>query len=338
VLSRNGDYEQAEATVQAALAHFTEANGPFAKELIEPYLVLGDSFYSAGDFVGAMSAYGEARTVSRRVDGLLNPGQIEIIDRMSDTAASLGQFTDAQNLQLESLTLIERSYDAHAPEALDAIYKYAAWLRDNNYFTIEREQYALADRTIRQYYGDASNLLVRPLRERANSFRTQGVEQGLGISGLRDAEEILAQDPDPLLSAEVLRDMGDWEVAFSKTGTDGLEYLQAWDLLAQIEETDGLRHDWFDSNVIVLTGPRSNRGLSAAPDAPWGNVILSFTVDTSGRTRDVEVTESSPPGLKDEAFARQFRLSRFRPMIRDGELISTRRTYDIQFQYVTPDD
>jgi TonB family protein len=340
VQSRNGEHNQAEANVQAAMEHFTDVDGPFAESMIEPYVVLGDNYYTAGDFVSAMSAYGEARTVSRRVNGLLNAGQIEIIDRMSDTAASLGQFVEARDLQLEALTLVERSYELHAPETLEAIYRYARWLRNNNLFTDEREQYARADRIIREYYGDESPMLVRPLRERANSYRTQGAEQGTGISGLRDALDILTLHPDadPLLAAEVWRDLGDWEVAFNKLGTDGSEYQQAWNLLARVDDTGALRDQWFSSNVIVLTGPLSRRSLSTAPDAPWGNVMLNFTVDTSGRTRDVEIVESNPPGLKDEAFARQFRLSRFRPMMRDGELISTRRTYDVKFQYTTTDE
>lgn len=333
VQSRNGDFAMAEVNIQEAMEHFVEFDGRYSESMIEPYLVLGDNYRWSGDFIRAMSAYDEARTTSRRVKGPLNLGQIEIFHRMSDTAAAFRQLELARQFQAEALALVERSYEPHAPETLKAIYGYAYWLRKNDLFTVEREQYERAARIIRKHYGDESPLLVRPLRERANSYRMQGAERVLGILGLRDALEILEANPDPFLSAEVLRDLGDWEVAFSKVGTDGSEYQAAWNLLARHDDAAKLREEWFGANVMVLSGPLDRSELSTAPDAPSGNVLLRFTVDPNGLTRDVEVVESHPAGLKDEAFADQLRRSRFRPMMRDGELISTRRAYDIRFQY-----
>lgn len=340
IMSRNGDYMEAEAHALDAIEIYRASEGPYAKEMIEPYVVLGDNYQANEDYISALSAYSEARTLSRRVYGLLNPGQIQIIDRMSTSASQLGEFEEAQELQFEALRLISRSYEPQAPEAIDATFKYAAWLRRNNRFTAEREQYMRLDRIISDSYGPDSIELVRVLRERANSYRLQGSPDNLGINGLRDALEIVENTPDadPLVAAEVLRDFGDWETAFSRVPTDGSSYKRAWQLLEHVENADALREDWFERTHAVLMAPLSQRSLSSDPTAPKGNVVVHFSVDTAGRPHDVAVVESNPPGLKDEAVARQVRQSRFRPRIVDGELVPARRAFDIQFRYVPTED
>ena len=333
VFSRNDEFELAERTVQQALDYLTEVDGRYAASMIDPYLVLGDNYQAAGDHLAAMSAYGEARTTSRRVNGVINVGQIDIIERMSATAASLGQLNQAHSLQVEARTIVERNFEPHAPETLAAIYRYAAWLRERNLYTAEREQYSRIARIVRRQHGDEHPLLVPMLRERANSLRTQGVDDAAGIAGLREALAILAKHPDGLSEAEVLRDIGDWEAAFGRSGTDGMAYRNAWELLANVDDGARYREDWFGRNFIVLAGPLDRERLSSAGDDPEGNVLLTFIVDANGLTHDVSVASASPAGLKDEAFAEQFRNSRFRPMLIDGEPVATRRTYDVRFRY-----
>jgi TonB family protein len=337
VESRNREFEAAEQNALRAIDIYQSVGGPYYERLIEPYVVLGDNYQANSDYVSALSSYNEARTISRRVFGLLNEGQIEIIDRMTESAMGLNQFEEAANMQREALTLVERTHEPQSPEALEAVYKYAAWLRRNNQFTSERMQYARADRIIREHYGDESLLLVRPLRERANSWRVQGYEENIGISGLRNALELLENHPEPLMTAEVYRDLGDWDVAFSKLASDGSAYLVAWDLLGEIENGDEIREEWFEPMTPVIRAPLSLRGLTMDPNAPTGNVIVRFTVDTTGRTSDIVIVESNPPGLKDDAVTRQIRQSRFRPMIRDGQLIRARRAYNIEFHYEVDD-
>ena len=340
IQSRNLQYEEAEENALLSIEMYRSEKGPYSTELIEPYIVLGDNYHAAGDDGSAINSYNEARTVSRRRLGLLNPGQIDILDRMTIAATSLGQFSEAHTLQLSALTLVERTNPEDSQAVMDAIFKYALWLRQNNQFSQEREQYSRINRIVRESFGEDSVQMVRHLRERGNSFRIQGAEDSSGISGLRDALEILeAQpEPDPLALAEVSRDIGDWEVAFSRIGSDGDDYIRAWEALGNVENGASLRGRWFDRTTIVYIAPLSQRDLTNDPGAPEGNVVVHFTVDTSGRTSDVAVVDSNPPGLKDEAVARQFRQSRFRPMIRDGELVLARRAFDIKFRYRPPND
>ena len=79
---------------------------------------------------------------------------------------------------------------------------------------------------------------VRPLVGIGNSFRNQRIPEGQGVGALRDALALLIaqKDPDELAMAEVLRDLGDWEVAFTKVDYDGAEYRRAWQLLGDVDE------------------------------------------------------------------------------------------------------
>jgi hypothetical protein len=196
-------------------------------------------------------------------------------------------------------------------------------------------EYARAERSLNSHFGKRSQELVPLLRARANSFRTESLGSSLGIGALNIALEILEEIPDTLMLAQVYTDIGDWESAFNPRGSDGAAYLTAWAQLASLENGDPLREEWFGSGPAIFTlhGPRSRRLFSTAPDARTGHLVIRFTVDATGRTSDIVVTESDPPGFADDAIIRQIRLSRFRPTIQDGRVQSARRAFSAEFRY-----
>jgi tetratricopeptide (TPR) repeat protein len=331
----SGNYTAAETSILSAIDVYEKVNGPLSAPLIDPFLDLGDNYVEAGDDQGAVAAYGEARTITRRTYGLLSERQLDIIDEMSDAALRLGQIEDAKNLQLEALTLVERNSSETSLESIDARFKYAAWLRRIRQFDEERRLYFEIQRLVSRDYNDDPVLTARTLRARAASFRAEGNGDSLGYSGLQDALEILQAMPEPplLLVAQVYLDIGDWNVEFSRTTALPSEYIDAWQLLGQVENGDTLRHEWFDSLTVVQMNPVSPRGLSTDPNAPMGYVEIYFTVDPSGRSTDLEITDSYPPGFKDAAFLRQYRDARFRPRVENGELVPARRARRNEFRY-----
>ena len=123
--------------------------------------------------------------------------------------------------------------------------------------------------------------------------------------------------------AEVLRDLGDWNVAFSKVGARGDEYRQSWAILADLENGEDLQRRWFREPDYVLRENPSTRGLAdpGDPGAMPGHVLVIFDVLPNGRTANVSVVESEPQGLKDESAARSIARSRFRPRMEDGEIV-----------------
>lgn len=339
-LRANRDYQLATEEFLAAIDIYELQDGPFSPRLIDPFIELGDTYSEAGDFQGAISSYQEARTLGRRTSGLLNLEQLPIIDLMTDAALELEEVEEARNLQYEALTLTERSFGEDSTEALEAQYKYALWLRDNQFFNEERLIYSEILRTIEREFEEDPLLTIRTLRARAASYREENNEESLGLTGLNQSLSLLEEMADPplLLMAEVLLEIGDWNVEFKSSGSLGSEYTRAWQLLGQLDNGAELRQEWFGSLVEIERARLSPRGTSTDPNDPEGHVIVYFTVNRTGRTDDIEITESFPEGLKDTSVKLAMRDARFRPRVENGELVSARHAYRFSFRYVPEQD
>ena len=325
VQRRAGEYEDSSQNFLTSSEIFREAEGVYTESAIMPLVGLGASYHALEYYSQALTVFEEARTVSRRIFGLLNEEQIVILDHLANTLLSMEQYQDAEEQQLMAMQIMERKYGSDTLEFLPALYKHAMWLRRSYRYNGERDHYTRALDIIRRIEGRDSLLLVRPLQEIANSYRTQRVPEGRGLSSLRRALAILQaqQNPDKLQMASVLRDLGDWEVAFN-TFPAGNEYREAWALLDGHEDGERFQRRWFDQPVYVLQERANDRGL-VDPDEPGaraGHVLVVFDVTPAGRTTNVSILESEPSGLKDETTARSIELSRFRPRMVDGEIVS----------------
>jgi tetratricopeptide (TPR) repeat protein len=303
---QNDQFNMAEIEILRAIEIYEDITGPLSPELIDPYLKLGDNYGEGGDYTGALAAYGEARNIGRRHYGLLNEDQIAIIDDMSEAAEELGQVEEAAQLQLEALVIVERNHTEASVEAIDAKYRYATWLREHGRHEDALHMYYQIESVIKDHFDSDPLMTVRLLRERSRSLQVPAGDAAAGMprSSLADALEILEgmPDPPPLIMAEVLVEMGDWQVKYARSRVPSSYYIRAWTLLGQVENGDELRRQWFDELVAIELPRISQRGLTDDPDAPAGHVIVYFTVDTSGHTQNIEITDSEPPGLKDSPF------------------------------------
>ncbi len=341
---RAGEYDTAEENFLASIKILEEEDGMFSEQLIDPLIGLATNYHHAGDHLAAMAAYHEARALNRRVFGLFDEGQIGILNSMSETLIDMDLLEEAHDEQLRALQLLERKQGSDSPELLPAIYTYSRWLRSRGWYAAERAQYQRAMNIVKEHYGDESPHLVSPLRDTANSFRAQRLGNGLGASSLRRALSILEgqENLDKLAIAKTLRDLGDWNVAFSRVGTDGAEYLRAWDLLGDVESGEALRTEWFEQSDYVLYEQPSMRGLvsdNSEPGVKSGYVLLVFDIDERGRSDNVVVVESSPPGMNDDSVARAVRQSRFRPSVLNGEIVRrTMITQQVNFFYQPEED
>lgn len=337
-----GLLDEAELSYLSAIETFRSVDGPFSEMTIDPSIGLGDTYQSDGQYMNAVAAYNEARTLQRRINGLLSEDQIKVMDRMTRSFQSMAMHAEADEQQREAMTLIERIYGPNSEEALQAIYKYARWLQDVYRFSEARDQYERAIRIIRSEYGKEDPLLVEPYREIGNSFRAQGLQDPRGASALRSAVELLEQrsDPDSVLLAQALVDVGDWETAFEPAGSGQEAYRRAWNLLSATAQGREQREEWFQASRprVVLLVNMSIRGLAANPNDPEampGHVLIRFDVDPFGRTENVAIVESVPPGFKDDSAERAMRQSRFRPRMEDGRFVYARdRGYMITFSYM----
>jgi TonB family protein len=334
-----GEYGKAAESYVAAVDAYRLVDGPFTPLAIGPLTSLGDNYHEANDEANAVSAYSEARTVSRSY-GLHNTQQVELLDRMSRSMLELNQVTEAEEQQVEALRLIQRSNAPDSDAVLAGIYKYAEWLGARGMFQKQRDQYMRALRIIRESGDEHDIRQVTPLLGIGNTYRQERNPLGVGYSSLQDALAVLLEQPeqDPLAIATTLRDLGDWSVAFGKLGYEGTEYQRAWQFLGSVPDGERLRAEWFSGANYVLYEPISLRSLSNDPDATRGFVTVSFDLDTRGNTGNLKLVESVPPGLKDEAILRHIRHSRFRPQMAEGALVPGEGlAIQVRFRYVLED-
>lgn len=320
-------FDESNAAFLGAIEMYRAVEGPFTASTITPLVSMGANYHEMGDFFQALGIFQEARTVNRRAFGLLNTDQVDIVYHIAATLASMRRFDEAHLQQQDALRLMERVHGSDSLEILLYIYRYAEWLVSGFQFDPARQQYLRAMELIRAHDGPDSALMVTPLREIGNSYRIQKLGEGRGISSLRRALEVAESQAEPnnLELARVLRDIGDWQTAFSRVGPPGEEYVRAWELLGNVENGEELRTEWFDdgNGDYVLREFPSSRGLvdSDEPGAVEGYVRIVFDVDVDGKSLNVNVLESEPPGFKDTAMLRAISRSRFRPRVVDGEVV-----------------
>ena len=316
-------YEDSERNFLTAVELFRETGGNLTDSVITPLVGLGATYQAMDQHPQAITAFQEARTINRRVHGLLNEDQIDILDHIARSLVSMDLYEDAEEQKMTALRIMERAYGEQSLEILPTLYDHALWFRSIYRFQQERDYYGRAMAIVRGRQDNQSPLLVQPLRQIGNSFRVQKLPEGRGIGSLRRALEILQaqSEPDTVEMARVLRDIGDWQVAFSKIGPTGAEYRQAWALLNEVEDGEALQRRWFREPDYVLHEHPSTRGLvdPGEPGAQPGHVLVTFDVLPSGRTANIAVLESVPPGLKDDSSIRSIARSRFRPRMIDGE-------------------
>ncbi len=334
-----GQHDAAEKNYLQAIGLIRAVDGNFSERAIDPLIGLGDNYEAAGKYLDAVTAYNSARGVTRRVYGLLSPTQVPILDRLTASFLAMNKYKDADNQQIMILRLAQRNNPPGSPKYLEGVYRYAAWLRQSQRYDDERSEYSEAIHAIRAEHGKNSPLLIRPLREIANSFRAQTIPDNRGLQSLQAALAIAKAQPEanPLAEAEVLRDIGDWRVAFSSTNPDLSEYRQAWDLLGRVPNGNRLRQEWFSGAEVVLEQPIVFLGMGKTTDPSQtreGRVDLQFDVDKDGQTMNVSILRSDPPGFRDDAFKRIVQDQRYRPLFVDGEPARkdhVKRTFEFRY-------
>ena len=155
---RAGDYDTAEKNFLTSIEMLGDEDGMFSEHLIDPLVGLATNYRHAGDSLAAMSVYNEARALYRRVFGVLNEGQIDILDRMSETLIEMSLFEEAHDQQIMALGLVERNQGTDSLGLLPAIYKYAHWLRSLGWYAAERVQYQRAVDIVKEHR-DRSEIL-----------------------------------------------------------------------------------------------------------------------------------------------------------------------------------
>ncbi|MCC5868182.1 MAG: tetratricopeptide repeat protein [Gammaproteobacteria bacterium] len=343
--------DEAETSLLGAIDLAQQLEGRFSERQLGAIFELGRVYADMEEHMLAVATFTEAQALSRRLLGLLNLKQLDMLEAMSVSLRALEAWEEADMRALEAFQIAERNYGPDAPELLPAMYRLALWYRYSGRVEEERALYVRAIRLLEADGGSDDPRIIEPLRGLAKSmqFAASFIDPRATRNapmGYPSAEQALnralaiarAQEPPaPQLEALLLLDLGDWSMAMTRRSSAVTRYTEAWERLADAENGEELRARWF-SRPSPVTSPQPSwlgvRQRGAEPGLEDGRVEASYTVNDQGRAEDILIIDSHPPGLKDTTVRRTLRSHRFRPRFEDGVPVSTpNQTYVFEFGF-----
>jgi hypothetical protein len=346
-----------------------QAKHPFlAPELLPPLIELG-RLYGAGQCDRALDILDLALEVSRRKDGLLNPGQLEIYEPLLDCYITLELAADLDRGQQRVVLIEEQRYGKNDPRLLPALDAAARRYEEVGLYLSARKMHRRAVDIAGRASGANDLSLVKPLRGIARAFRLE-YAYGLaapdlahltaneapeivssaqfdasrtrldryGQRSLERAVAILSRHADTHAAEyhETLLELGDWHQLADHHKSALKSYRALWRSLHAGEAAVG-RTDLLDTPEALLGGHAGNVRLRRPPTdrdrLVKYTVDLDFDVTRAGRVKDVRVVESNAPQDLQMKMVRDFKQTRFRPRFDAGEPVDTTDLYQRQNFY-----
>lgn len=122
--------ENRRADVEAYLRSIADIEldgGPFAPDLLEQYLALGETHQQQQDHEAALEAFEKADYISRINNGLYSPDQFAIVENMIESHLARGELDEASDRQRYLLLLHEQQYGANSLELVPALANIGDW-------------------------------------------------------------------------------------------------------------------------------------------------------------------------------------------------------------------
>jgi tetratricopeptide (TPR) repeat protein len=250
--------------------------GPYATELADLYVGLGQSLIGSGDYEQALDAFQRGVMVVRVNSGLNSPEQTNGLFLIANMKVLLGE-TEAADDGLHNIYAINSDYHGeNSPELIPVLERMYEWYlltrppdlqvveyRDHERTVELTEKTAqlcevargmgdphttLAYRRVGEAHFQTLRFMMRREMFSAVSEGYLATREGIQLT-IRDhyragrkafekyVESLLAEEStSPLEHAEALSDMADWFLVFGKAGEAWDHYEQAYQVLAQSEE------------------------------------------------------------------------------------------------------
>jgi tetratricopeptide (TPR) repeat protein len=178
-----GDYVAAERAYARALQLVEEQRGSTSPRLLTPLHGLALTYRAGGRKDAAAPLLERAVAISRRSEGLFNPGQLDLIEPLIDSYVATGRWLEADDLHQYAFQLDERRYGANGAKLVPSLTRLATWYEQTRRYAQARQtwfrQYRIADAPD---HGDVSGA-VNALRGMA---RTHKLEYQFGPEVIAD--------------------------------------------------------------------------------------------------------------------------------------------------------
>jgi tetratricopeptide (TPR) repeat protein len=338
-----------------------------APELLPPLLELGQ-LYGTGQCDRAIEILDLALDVSRRHEGLFNPGLLDIYTPLLSCYITLDLPAALDRAQQYVVLIDEHRYGKHDPRLLPTLEQGAQRYEEVGLYLSARKLHRRALEIASRTAGENDLSLVKPLRGIARAFRleyTYGLAVAdyahvtyeapelvssasfdpartrldrLGRRSLERAVEILRKHTDTHAGEyhDTLLELGDWHQLGDHRNSALKSYRELWKALHGGESPSDPRA-LLDTPQALLGGHAGNTRLRRPPAdtdrLQKYTVDLDYAVSRDGRVRDVKVVESDAPKDVEMRIVRDFRQTRFRPRFASGEPVDTAELYHRQNFY-----
>jgi tetratricopeptide (TPR) repeat protein len=344
-------------------------SGPYATELSDLYLGLGQSLLDSGDYEKARDAFHRGVMVMRVNSGPNSPEQTNHLYLIANIETILGKPGSADSV-LQNIHFINSNYYGETNPAmlpvLERMYEWYLVARppdsDDAKYTDHERMIKLTEEMVElseavngvghpatsaayRRLGEAQLQTVRYLTSEdlyiAITGGTLGQEASVtehydaGCKAFRNYLDSLAanESTTPLEYAEALAEMGDWYLALGRSRRARIQYKQAYQVLAQSGEHAEVAGSYMGQpKPVHFLYPRPDFLDEAPAELAEMSLDLSITVTRFGEVHDVEVL-NAPEGISEvhlEEIKKEVRRTPFRPAMKAGEIVTTK---DFIWQY-----
>ena len=351
---RMGDYKDAEDTYLRSVKIAADTGGGSADRLLlRPLQGLGATYYATRQYEDASVTLQRALDLSRNLDGLLNPGQMPILDPLIGSLVNLERHSEADREFQYSVRVAESAWGGTDARVIRPVDRYARWLEHMGRYPSARAQYA-RELTIAEGAGSrAARLVIDPLLGIARSYRLEAtngsdeeaaqyvdpfVQPSVGVLGDHGGHGLHPDGEKALLLAlqtidkmrlvdhqirgTTLMELGDWYLCADQADKSLTRYRDAWKEFQQAGSTTALDVP----RQLAYRAPASSASRSALAErdnTDEHSVQATFTVKRDGHTANVITSSGDATGPQQKTVLAAVRRARYAPRLLDGEPVDT---------------
>ena len=337
-------YDAAEQNFQSAIEIIESNEDRLNSQLVNPLRGLAASQLEGGRPDLASNTLQRAVHVTHVNDGPHNPGQVELLDSLTEVNVRMGLHEEANELQDTVYALNVRHLADDSIELIPSLMRRAHWQHRIGFINEERATYRRVVRIYEAEFGKSALQLVRPLVQLGKAFSyldmsgEQAYREATSTGGeiyFKRAVRIAAEHPDTTWEIQTIAALalGDHYMHIGNTPRANQTYRTVWNLLSEDEARLDMRREQLENNVVLrmesLPKYIGNADPETAPSSGdpvlQGSISLTYDISVRGRASGIKLLEADPPEFLDvqKTAHRELRRRIFRPRFFEAKAVAS---------------
>lgn len=349
-------FDAAQRSYERAIGVLEKEATTTDRDLLRPLQGLGMSYASTDQPARAAVTLKRAIDLSRNLDGLYNPEQLEFLRTLITAYVTESHIEEAERENKFAFRVAEMAYGPDDPRMIGAHEELAQWYEYVGNFPMARDNHLAALNLAFRTSGRGSLQTVAPLRGIARTHfaefianpegaavpafptmpgvapspmvpdgTTGGVPNPQGERALREALAVAEkqQPADDALLGAILVQLGDWYFVSQVEDRARRAWREGWQALARAGDASliaaprQLRYRAPSSSVT-----RFKEEVSVLDYDEYA-VAATFVVDASGKVNDVVIDPASAPERTRRSVETALKRALYAPRIENGETLAT---------------